>query len=251
MSCSIEKLFCLKKLDKIGSGAFFSFLVSFPFSPSGAQFSPFFLFLPFVFKNCVNGFCHFFCFSIFLLGSFGNTCDFGCKWIKWFVLPSKWTICHRKFISFLSAFCAKNPQRKKYISNVNKNLRSAIASAQMVYVHRINFNHFHAIALFVVLLNVYITTSAIDILFSNSSKAFRWKSAVMLLKTKTLYSCDALQLERISPSCQVWFTISLNPTNTFLEMKKRSSCFFLLLQMLHFILKSFLDKNAVFFDVVE
>ena len=152
---------------------------------------------------------------------------------------------------FYRLFAQKTRKEKKYISNVNKNLRSAIASAQMVYVHRINFNHFRAIALFVVLLNVYITTSAIDILFSNSSKAFRWKSAVMLLKTKTLYSCDALQLERISPSCQVWFTISLNPTNTFLEMKKRSSCFFLLLQMLHFILKSFLDKNAVFFDVVE
>jgi hypothetical protein len=123
----------------------------------------------------------------------------------------------------------------------------------MVYVHRINFNHFRAIALYVVLLNVYITTSAIDILFSNSSKAFRWKSAVMLLKTKTVYKlrCPPLQLERISPSCQVWFTISLNPTNTFLEMKKRSSCFFLLLQMLHFILKSFLDKNAVFLTLLR
>lgn len=50
---------------------------------------------------------------------------------------------------FYRLFAQKTRKEKKYISNVNKNLRSAIASAQMVYVHRINFNHFHAIALFV------------------------------------------------------------------------------------------------------
>jgi len=55
-----------------------------------------------------------------------------------------------KIYFFFIGFLCKKTAKKKNISNVNKNLRSAIASAQMVYVHRINFNHFHAIALFVV-----------------------------------------------------------------------------------------------------